>query len=71
MQGKGIGKVVVENIVYLARTEHKKAVRLDVLGACKSAERLYISCGFKFVEAKEMYYEDTGWTEFKMFELNL
>ena len=37
-----------------------KAVRLDVLGACKSAERLYISCGFWFVEVKEMYYEDTG-----------
>ena len=30
-----------------------------------------ISCGFKFVEAKEMYYEDTGWTDFKMFELNI
>ena len=71
LQGKGIGKVVVENILNLARAEHKKAVRLDVLGACKPAERLYISCGFKFVEAKEMYYEDTGWTEFKMFELNL
>lgn len=71
MQGKGIGKVVVENILNIAREEHKKAVRLDVLGACKSAERLYISCGFQFVEAKEMYYEDTGWTKFKMFELNL
>lgn len=62
---------MVENILNLARAEHKKAVRLDVLGACKPAERLHISCGFKFVEAKEMYYEDTGWTEFKMFELNL
>ena len=51
--------------------EHKKAVRLDVLGVCKPAERLYISCGFQFVETKEMYYEDTGWTEFKMLELNL
>lgn len=71
LQGNGIGKVVVENILNIARTEHKKAVRLDALSACKPAERLYISCGFKFVEAKEMYYEDTGWTEYKMFELNL
>ncbi len=70
-QGKGIGKIVVENILNIARAEHKKAVRLDVLGACKAAERLYISCGFRFVEAKEMFYEDTGWTEYKMFELNL
>ena len=71
LQGKGIGKIMVENILNIAREEHKKAVHLDVLGACKPAERLYISCGFQFVEAKEMYYEDTGCTEYKMFELNL
>lgn len=71
LQGKGIGKIVVENIVNIARAEHKKAVRLDVLSACKSAEWLYTSCGFRFVEAKEMYYEDTGWTEYKMFELEV
>lgn len=70
-QGKGIGKIVVKHILNIARTEHKKAVRLDVLGACKAAEHLYTSCGFQFVEAKEMFYEDTGWTEYKMFELNL
>lgn len=71
MQGKGIGKIMVKNILDIAKTEQKKAVRLDVLGACKAAERLYTSCGFRFVEAKEMFYEDTGWTEYKMFELNL
>ena len=69
--GKGIGKIVVKNILDIAKAEHKKAVRLDVLGACKAAECLYTSCGFQFVEAKQMFYEDTGWTEYKMFELNL
>ena len=63
--------MVVENILNVARAEHKKAVRLDVLGACKAAERLYTGCGFRFVEAKEMFYEDTGWTEYKIFESNL
>ncbi len=71
LQGRGMGKIVVENILELAKSEHKKAVRLDVLGACKAAERLYTRCGFQFVEAKDMFYEDTGWTEYKMFELNL
>lgn len=28
-------------------------------------------CGFNFVEAKNMYYNDTGWTEYKLFELNM
>ena len=71
LQRKGVGKLVVENILNIARTEHKKAVRLDVLSACESAEHLYTSCGFQFVETKEMFYEDTGWTEYKMFEFNL
>ncbi len=71
LQGNGVGRLVVEKIVALAKARHKKAVRLDVLSACKAAERLYTRCGFQFVEAKDMFYEDTGWTEYKMFELNL
>lgn len=70
-QRQGIGRIVVEKIIDTARAEHKKAIRLDVLGACESAEKLYRNCGFQFVEAKNMYYEDTGWTEYKLFELNL
>ena len=42
---------MVKNILDIAKAEHKKAVRLDVLGACKAAECLYTSCGFQFVEA--------------------
>lgn len=37
----------------------------------KVAEHLYTHCGFHFVEAKDMFYEDTGWTECKIFEMNL
>jgi hypothetical protein len=37
----------------------------------KAAEHLYTHCGFHFVEAKDMFYEDTGWIEYKMFEMNL
>ena len=36
-----------------------------------SAERLYAGCGFQFVEAKQMFYENMRWTEYKMYELNL
>ena len=35
------------------------------------AERLYKRAGFRFVAAKEMFYEDTGWMEFRMFEFPL
>ncbi len=68
MQGRGVGKVVVENILQIAKSEGRKSVRVDVLAACEAAERLYRSCGFVFVAAREMFYEDTGWTEYRLFE---
>jgi ribosomal protein S18 acetylase RimI-like enzyme len=71
LQKKGIGKIVVCEIISLARRLGKKAIRLDVLSACREAERLYVACGFRFVIAKDMYYEDTGLVEYKMYELNL
>lgn len=45
----------------------------DLIDAMKeqAAERLYTCMGFRFVQAKDMFYEDTGWTEYKIFEQNL
>ena len=60
LQRKGVGKLVVENILNIARTEHKKAVRLDVLSACKAAEHLYTRCGFHFVETKKCFMKIQG-----------
>lgn len=34
----------------------------------EKAVRLYTRGGFQFVQAKQMYYDDTGWTEYKLFE---
>lgn len=70
-QGKGVGQRVVEEILQYAKANGKKAVRLDILGQNAAAEKLYTKCGFQFVQAKTMFYEDTGWTEFKMYECNL
>lgn len=46
-------------------------MRLDILGGNTAAERLYRSMGFRFVAAKDMFYEDTGRAEFLMYELML
>ena len=70
-QGKGIGKRIVKEILDYAKTEGKKTVRLDILGTNTTAEKLYTGCGFLFVQAKIMFYEDTGWTEYKMYELKV
>lgn len=70
-QGQGIGTRLVNEIIRFARSEAKKAIRLDILGTNTSAEKLYTKCGFRFVEAKQLFYEDTGLTEYKMYELKL
>lgn len=67
-QGQDVGRALVEEILALARRAHKKAVRLDILGTNTAAERLYTRCGFRFVQAKPMFYEDTGWTEYWLYE---
>lgn len=71
VQGRGIGKAVVQDIIETAKTKGMKCIRLDVLRGNTAAERLYTGMGFQFVQAKEMFYEDTGWAEFMMFELAL
>lgn len=67
-QGKGIGRYFMGKILELAKEKKKKTVRLDILGTNTAAEKLYTGCGFHFVQAKNMFYEDTGWTEYKMYE---
>lgn len=70
-QGRGTGTMLVNEMIRAARAENKKALRLDIIGTNTSAERLYTKCGFRFIEAKQLFYEDTGLTEYKMFELAL
>lgn len=71
IQGKGIGRRLMAEIRQAAKQKGKKVIRLDILGTNERAEHLYTGVGFRFVAAKEMFYEDTGWTEYKMFELDL
>lgn len=70
MQGKGIGKAVVTEIIKLSHENNKKAVRLDIVSINKIAEKLYTSFGFEFVAEKAIYYVDTGRVNYKMYELN-
>lgn len=64
----GVGKKVVKDIIDFARSSGKKTIRLDVLSGNIAAEHLYTSMGFRYVISKDMYYEDTGWMEFILYE---
>ena len=68
---KGYAKQLVQHAIGLAVKAGKKAVRLDVVQGNLPAIRLYESFGFVYVETMTMFYEDTGWMEFELFELKL
>ncbi len=66
--GKGYGKQMVNHALTLARRAGCRAVRLDVLKGNAPANRLYESTGFSYKGTVQLYYEDTGWTDFLMYE---
>lgn len=68
---KGFAKEMVTKVIDIAKSTNQKAIRLDVLKGNTPAENLYLSAGFKYVDTIQMYYEDTGWTDFKLYEYNI
>lgn len=66
--GRGCAKQFVAFALKKAEDHHQKAVRLDVLKGNLPAERLYTGLGFQKVHTLKMYYEDTGWTDYELFE---
>ncbi len=69
--GHGFGKEMVRFAFSLARNTGVKAIRLDVLKGNLPAEKLYESLGFEYITTLPMFYEDTGWTEFELYEYRL
>lgn len=63
---QGIGKQMVE-FVKQEKKEYK-AIRLDVLKGNIAANKLYESVGFVQTDTLQMYYVDTDWTDFEMYE---
>ena len=68
---QGLAKQAVAYVMETAKEQMKKVIRLDVLEGNIPAENLYLSMGFQYVDTLEMYYEDTGWTGYKLFEYRL
>ena len=67
----GYAKELVNYGLGLAKTAGMKSVRLDVLEGNIPAEKLYPSAGFEYVDTVRLFYEDTGWTNFKLYEFNM
>ena len=69
--GRGFAKEMTRWAVGLARQSECATVRLDVMTNNLPAMRVYESVGFQYRETVQLYYEDTGWTDFKMYEYPL
>ena len=67
--GKGIAKQMVRQAIKTARKNNIKTIRLDVLDGNIPAEKAYTQIGFTYVGTIQMFYEDTGWTNYRLFEL--
>ena len=67
-QGRGAGKLLVRGALETARQNGQRAVRLDVLGTNLTAQKLYERVGFQYRGTLQLYYEDTGLTDFRLYE---
>lgn len=70
-QGRGLGKRLVQEAIDTARRCGQAAIRLDVLGGNVPAMKLYESMGFVYKQTLQLFYEDTGLTDFLLYELIL
>ena len=70
-QGRGLAAALVREAVRLSRRGGQKAVRLDVLKGNIPARRLYTAAGFQYRGTVRFFYEDTGLTDFLLYELVL
>ncbi len=66
--GQGVATQLVQAVIEMAKDQNIRTIRLDVLEGNLPAECVYTNAGFQYVETQKMYYEDTGWTNFKLFE---
>lgn len=66
--GKGLAKKMVQEVIKIAHVNNIKTIRLDVLEGNIPAEKAYTKMGFTYLDTIQMFYEDTGWTNYKLFE---
>lgn len=66
--GRGFARRLVAAAKDVAHGLGHKALRLDVLDGNLPAVKLYESEGFRFVSRVKLFYEDTGLTDFLLYE---
>lgn len=68
---RGYAKEMVKFAIETAHKNHQKVIRLDVLKGNVPAEKLYAGLGFQYLYTLQMFYEDTGWTDYELYEYRI
>ncbi|MBR2779542.1 MAG: GNAT family N-acetyltransferase [Firmicutes bacterium] len=66
--GRGYAYAMVQAAIRLAEQSGMKVIRLDVIEGNQPAVDLYTVFGFEYIDTVTMYYEDTGWKDFMLYE---
>ena len=67
-RGRTLGNTILELAGELAKQQGKRAIRLDVLESNHPARHLCEKNGFIFRGKEHWYAENTGWTDFLLYE---
>ena len=66
--GRGIAGEMVRYAIAEAGKLGARVLRLDVLEGNAAAEKVYASAGFSYAGTSRMFYANTGWMPFHLFE---
>ena len=70
-QNQGIASKMLTYVIKKSKESQIKAIRLDVLASNLPAQKLYTKIGFVFIDTMQLFYENTGTTDFLLYELIL
>lgn len=70
-RGKGIGNLLMENIINLCKENHTKDMNLEVRASNITAQNLYEKFGFVKETVRKKYYEDNKEDAIIMFNHNI
>lgn len=65
---RGVGRLLLTEAEKIARAENCRSLRLDVVKGNAPAEKLYISCGYEYVQTVSLGYEEYGLNWFDLYE---
>ena len=69
-RGLGLGKTALRLLIERERGRGSRAIHLDVVKGNLPAERLYERMGFRYLEEREVWYEDTGDLRVALYEFD-